>query len=73
MHKVKQSLRRWWLPILLTVAGGIGGWLYYSLVGCVTGTCPIAASPIRMPIYGAVIGFLLGYGLQPQKKEPPKE
>ena len=28
-----------WLPVLvLTLAGAAGGWLYYRLVGCATGS-----------------------------------
>lgn len=67
MDKMTGKLRRWWMPILFTLVGGMGGWLYYRFVGCVTGTCPIAANPYLMPAYGALIGLLLGSAFAPSK------
>ena len=32
-------------PAALTLAGGVGGWLYYRYVGCATGTCAITSNP----------------------------
>lgn len=69
MNQTTRKLRQWRLPILFTAAGAIGGRLYYRFVGCVTGTCPIAANPYLMPAYGAVIGLLLGYALQPKRRK----
>lgn len=40
-------------------AGGALGFLYYKIIGCSTGTCPITSSPISTTIYGALMGFLL--------------
>ena len=45
------------LGILL---GGAGGFLYYKLVGCPSGACPITSNPYSSTIYGAVIGLLIG-------------
>lgn len=69
MNKITHKLRRWRIPILSTVIGGIGGWLYYRYVGCLTGTCPIASNPYLMPVYGSAIGFLLGYALHPRRNQ----
>ena len=66
---MKTKTLKSYLPLILAVAGGIAGWLYYHFVGCVTGTCPIAANPFLMPIYGAVIGGLLGYAMKPEKQK----
>lgn len=49
------------LPVLL---GAIGGYAYYYLIGCVSGTCPITSNPWTSILYGAAIGFLLIPGLR---------
>lgn len=41
------------------VIGAVGGFLYYKLVGCPTGACPITKSPLRSTIYGAVLGLMV--------------
>lgn len=45
--------------MLYIVGGGIIGYLYYRLIGCSTGACPITSRPIPSIIYGAVMGALL--------------
>lgn len=42
-----------------TVIGAILGYLYYRLVGCQSGSCPITSNPYASIIYGAVLGFLI--------------
>jgi hypothetical protein len=39
--------------------GGIGGFIYYKIVGCPTGACPITRKPLNSIIYGAFIGLLV--------------
>jgi len=46
--------------VLLTAIGALGGYAFYRLVGCPTGTCPIASSPVLSTIFGGVIGLLIG-------------
>lgn len=41
------------------VAGGLLGYLFYRLVGCSTGTCPITSRPLNSILYGAVMGLLV--------------
>lgn len=49
------------MKLLLFVLGGaVAGYLYYRLVGCRSGACPITSSPIISTLYGAAMGFLLG-------------
>ncbi len=42
-----------------TVIGAIGGFIYYKLVGCPTGACPLTKTPLRSTIYGAVLGLMV--------------
>ena len=47
--------------VLALRAGGAAGYLYYRLVGCRTGACPITANPYLSILYGAVMGaFVAG-------------
>lgn len=50
--------------IMGVIIGGGLGFLYYKLVGCSTGTCPITASPLNSTLYGAVMGLLLSSALK---------
>lgn len=43
-------------------AGALVGFLYFKLVGCRTGTCPLTSSPLRSVLYWAVIGGLAASG-----------
>jgi hypothetical protein len=46
---------RKYLPVAI---GATGGYLYYTLIGCTTGSCPITSNPLSSMLYGAFIGFL---------------
>ena len=41
------------------VAGGGLGLLYYVLIGCRTGTCPLTSTILGTILYGTVIGVLI--------------
>ncbi len=41
------------------VTGGVLGFLYYKLIGCSSGACPITSRPINSTLYGAVIGLMI--------------
>ncbi len=45
--------------VLFVVGGALVGLLYYRLVGCRSGACPITGNPYIATLYGAVLGFLL--------------
>jgi len=46
--------------ISFTIAGGIGGFLYWRFVGCNTGTCPIKSVWHYSTLYGLILGYLAG-------------
>jgi len=51
-----------WLKLGVFIAlGALGGFAYYTFIGCVSGTCPIASSPYISTGYGALIGATLGW------------
>lgn len=56
---LKSFLNKHLLQITGTVAGAIGGYLYYHFIGCQSGTCPITSNPYISIVYGAVIGYLV--------------
>lgn len=39
--------------------GGVLGFLYYKLVGCPNGACPITSKPLNSILYGAVMGLMV--------------
>ena len=41
------------------VVGGIGGFLYWKFIGCVSGTCKITSSPLNSTLYFGLMGMLL--------------
>lgn len=49
--------------VLLTAigiaVGAIAGYMYYSEIGCVSGTCAITSKPLNSTLYGALMGGLV--------------
>lgn len=67
-HKPKRWKR--YLPMMILAAAGvIAGFLYYRLVGCASGACPITSNPYISTVYGGVLGTLIGYIVIPGKKK----
>ncbi len=48
------------LLIIFSVAGGIGGFLYWKFIGCQSGTCPIKSVWYWSTLSGSLIGSLAG-------------
>lgn len=49
------------LPALIgLLVGALGGWIYYTEIGCTSGTCAITSNPYMSIIWGALMGYLLG-------------
>jgi hypothetical protein len=55
------------LYLLGAIAGAVGGFLYWKMIGCSTGTCMITSSPIRSTLYFAVMGALF-FGIFKKEK-----
>lgn len=45
--------------IIGVLAGAVIGYLYYSFIGCNSGTCAITSKPLNSTIYGALLGGLI--------------
>jgi hypothetical protein len=52
----------WQRRALLAAVGALGGYAYYSFIGCASGACPISSNPWISTGYGALIGALLVSG-----------
>jgi hypothetical protein len=59
MDRLKNVLRNNRLTVIGSVAGGVGGYLYWLKVGCTTGACPITSSPVMSVVWGAAMGILV--------------
>lgn len=46
-------------PFAGIAIGSVLGYLYYYLIGCSSGSCPISSNPTSSTLYGAVMGGLL--------------
>lgn len=56
---MKILLKNYGLIVAGVVVGGVGGFLYWKLVGCDSGTCAITSNPGSSTLYGAMMGGLL--------------
>ncbi len=54
--------------LILTVIGGVVGYIYYRFWGCANQTCPITSNPYLTILYGMLFGYLL----TPNKKSSKK-
>lgn len=57
--KIKSILKKISLLSLIGLGvGAIGGYIYYSQVGCVSGTCAITSNPWMSTAWGGAFGYL---------------
>ncbi|HZL11752.1 MAG TPA: DUF6132 family protein [Prolixibacteraceae bacterium] len=49
-----------WIKVIFSAFGAVGGFLYWKLVGCTTGTCPIQSVWYFSTLWGMAMGYLLG-------------
>jgi hypothetical protein len=46
---------------LALLAGAGLGLVWWKVVGCRTGACPLTATPLRAGLYGAVMGLIWSF------------
>ncbi len=56
---MKNKLKKWIIPGLFTVCGGLVGYAYYLYMRCKDGVCGIGFSPLRSILYMAFLGWLI--------------
>lgn len=47
------------VSVIGLVVGAIGGYLYYTQIGCESGSCAITSNPYMSILWGAAIGYLV--------------
>jgi len=52
------AILSWVWRVSPVVIGAAGGYLFYRVVGCKSGVCPITRSPWLSTIYGAILGAM---------------
>jgi len=62
-------LRKYWKPIVFTVAGVGAGFAYWGFVGCKSGTCPITSNWHTSALMGGLLGLLIGWPVKDNKKK----
>ncbi|HNW98496.1 MAG TPA: DUF6132 family protein [Bacteroidales bacterium] len=45
--------------IIGIILGIVAGYIYYSTVGCTSGSCPIKSNPWLTMLWGAIMGYLI--------------
>ncbi len=58
--KLQKIIEEKRLALILLIIGGIGGFLYWKYVGCLSGTCAIKSVWYWSTLWGAAMGYLLG-------------
>jgi hypothetical protein len=58
-YKIIKRLKGLIPQIIGSIMGGVGGFIYYYKVGCMSGTCPITSNPWLSILWGAIMGFLV--------------
>ena len=58
-----------YLTVIGIVVGVIGGYLYYSQIGCSSGTCAITSNPYMSMGWGGAMGYLVFDMFNPKEKK----
>lgn len=60
MKQVSDFIKEHALGLLLIAVGLAGGYLYYRLALCQSGSCPLASSPYYSMLVGGLLGAAAG-------------
>jgi hypothetical protein len=63
---MKKIVKKNILTITGVLTGSVAGFLYWKFIGCASGTCFIQSNPVRMILYGALMGGLILNMFQPK-------
>jgi hypothetical protein len=66
-------IKNYILTISGVLIGSVAGYLYWKFVGCTSGTCYIQSNPVRMTLYGALMGGLIFNIFQPKTNQQKHE
>ncbi len=74
IQNIIQRIKYWYSKNTVRVATGVAlgmaaGWLYYTFVGCSSGTCPLTSSATSTMLFMGAMGGLMGYE-KPKPKSP---
>ncbi|KYP12970.1 hypothetical protein [Flavihumibacter sp. CACIAM 22H1] len=64
---IKSIVQKYGLVLLGVLVGGIAGFIYYSTIGCSSGTCAITSKPVNSTVYFAIMGGLLASLVRPKQ------
>ena len=60
------------ISVIFLFLGGLSGFLYWKLIGCSSGTCPITSHWYASTLYGMLLGWLTGDLIVSFTKGKPK-
>jgi hypothetical protein len=56
---MKEFVKKHLVEIIFSVAGAIGGFLYWRFIGCLSGTCFIKSVWYMSTLYGGLLGWVI--------------
>jgi hypothetical protein len=68
---MKKFIISYWYVLLLTLFGILGGFLYWRLIGCNSGSCPITSHWHTSSVVGGIMGYLTGSIIYDFRKKYP--
>lgn len=68
-----QILNRYKLTIAGLGAGAIAGYMYYTYIGCTSGSCAITSNPVNSTLYFSMMGALFFNIFEKEKKNNTNE
>jgi hypothetical protein len=71
--KMKLKLKGSVYQIIGVVIGAIAGYVYYTKVGCISGTCAITSNPYMSILWGAIMGYLVSNIFKSKPKQVKSE